>query len=54
MVQYSCVGKKILIVDHEDSFVHTLGNYIRQLGGDVVTLRYNLVAKALEKIILTL
>lgn len=31
--------KKILLVDHEDSFVHTLGNYFRQLGADVVTQR---------------
>jgi len=37
----SCMGKKIMIVDHEDSFVHTLSNYIQQLGGEVVTLRYN-------------
>jgi len=32
-------AKKILLVDHEDSFVHTLGNYFRQLGADVVTQR---------------
>jgi anthranilate synthase len=32
-------GKKILIVDHQDSFVHTLGNYFRQTGADVKTLR---------------
>ncbi|MEM8812849.1 MAG: anthranilate synthase component I [Pseudomonadota bacterium] len=32
-------GIKILILDHEDSFVHTLGNYFRQTGADVVTLR---------------
>ncbi|GIP32972.1 anthranilate synthase component I [Paenibacillus sp. J2TS4] len=32
-------GKKILVVDHEDSFVHTLSNYIKQTGADVVTLR---------------
>ena len=33
------VGKRILIVDHQDSFVHTLGNYFRQTGADVETLR---------------
>jgi anthranilate synthase len=26
-------------VDHEDSFVHTLGNYLKQTGVDLVTLR---------------
>ena len=29
----------ILLVDHEDSFVHTLANYLRQLGANVVTVR---------------
>jgi len=32
-------GLKILLVDHEDSFVHTLANYFRQTGAQVVTLR---------------
>ncbi len=32
-------GKRVLLVDHEDSFVHTLANYLRQTGADVVTLR---------------
>ena len=32
-------GKKIVLVDHEDSFVHTLGNYLRQTGAQVQTLR---------------
>jgi anthranilate synthase len=32
-------GKTIILVDHEDSFVHTLGNYLRQTGADVTTLR---------------
>ena len=30
---------RILLVDHEDSFVHTLANYFRQSGAEVVTLR---------------
>ncbi|WP_158045071.1 anthranilate synthase [Skermanella pratensis] len=33
------VGKRILLVDHDDSFVHTLGNYFRQTGAEVTTLR---------------
>ncbi|MBI3302543.1 MAG: anthranilate synthase component I [Deltaproteobacteria bacterium] len=32
-------GKRILLVDHQDSFVHTLANYLRQTGAEVVTLR---------------
>lgn len=44
-----CKDKKILIVDHEDSFVHTLSNYIQQLGGNVVTLRYNHAQQELLK-----
>jgi len=30
---------QVLLVDHEDSFVHTLANYLRQTGADVVTCR---------------
>lgn len=33
------IGKKILLIDHQDSFVHTLANYLRQTGADVQTLR---------------
>jgi anthranilate synthase len=32
-------GRRVLLVDHQDSFVHTLGNYLRQAGAEVVTLR---------------
>jgi len=32
-------GVRILLVDHEDSFVHTLANYFRQTGAQVTTLR---------------
>jgi len=30
---------RVLLVDHEDSFVHTLANYLRQTGAEVVTCR---------------
>lgn len=33
------VGRRILLVDYEDSFVHTLGNYLRQTGAEVSTVR---------------
>ena len=32
-------GKEVLLVDHMDSFVHTLANYLRQTGAHVVTRR---------------
>ena len=32
-------GLKILLVDHQDSFVHTLANYFRQTGAEVLTVR---------------
>jgi anthranilate synthase len=33
------LNKRVLLVDHEDSFVHTLANYFRQTGATVSTLR---------------
>jgi anthranilate synthase len=32
-------GLRALLVDHNDSFVHTLANYLRQTGAQVTTLR---------------
>jgi anthranilate synthase len=40
-------GRRILLVDHEDSFVHTLANYFRQTGAEVVTLRAEAARAAL-------
>ena len=43
-------GKRVLLVDHQDSFVHTLGNYLRQTGADVVTLRSGIPAEAFDDV----
>jgi anthranilate synthase len=32
-------GQKVLVVDHQDSFVHTLAGYFRATGAKVLTLR---------------
>ncbi|MFT5449304.1 MAG: anthranilate synthase [Gammaproteobacteria bacterium] len=32
-------GKRVLMVDHEDSFVHTLAGYFRETGAEVITYR---------------
>src|SRR5690606_172369 len=43
-------GVKILLVDHEDSFVHTLANYFRQTGAEVVTLRAPLAGNVFDEV----
>jgi anthranilate synthase len=40
--------RRALLVDHEDSFVHTLANYIRTTGVEVVTMRPDLARAALS------
>jgi len=42
------VGRRVLLVDHRDSFVHVLGDYFRQTGADVVTVRRNLLKNGCE------
>ena len=42
-------GKKVLMVDHEDSFVHTLAGYFRQTGAEVVTYRSGFTPEMLKK-----
>ncbi len=41
-------GRKVLLVDHEDSFVHTLALYFRAAGADTVTMRAALAREALR------
>ncbi|MCR4265714.1 anthranilate synthase [Nitratireductor sp. ZSWI3] len=43
-------GVKILLVDHEDSFVHTLANYFRQTGAEVVTVRTPVTDETFERV----
>ncbi|HZQ49498.1 MAG TPA: anthranilate synthase [Candidatus Dormibacteraeota bacterium] len=43
-------GKRILLVDHQDSFVHTLANYLRQTGAEVITLRAGFPAEELDEL----
>jgi anthranilate synthase len=43
-------GRRVLLVDHQDSFVHTLAGYFRQTGAEVVTLRAGFPAAELDRI----
>jgi len=39
--------RKVLLIDFEDSFVHTLANYLRQTGAEVTTVRHTQAEHAL-------
>nr|WP_321463436.1 anthranilate synthase [uncultured Cohaesibacter sp.] len=43
-------GIKILLVDHQDSFVHTLANYFRQTGAEVLTVRTPVADEIFDKV----
>jgi anthranilate synthase len=42
-------GRRVLLIDHEDSFVHTLANYIRTTGAEVATMRPDLARAELRQ-----
>jgi anthranilate synthase len=44
------LGKRVLLIDHQDSFVHTLANYLRQTGAEVVTLRAGFDPSVLDEL----
>jgi anthranilate synthase len=45
----STASKRVLLIDYEDSFVHTLANYIRQTGATVTTLRHGFSANVFDQ-----
>ena len=45
----SQVQKRVLLIDYEDSFVHTLANYLRQAGAIVTTLRHGFPISMLDR-----
>jgi anthranilate synthase len=42
-------GLRVLLVDHQDSFVHTLAGYFREQGAEVATLRAGFDARLLDE-----
>ena len=42
-------GRRVLFVDHQDSFVHTLSGYVRRTGAEVLTLRAGFPMKMLDE-----
>ena len=42
-------GRRVLFVDCQDSFVHMLADYFRQVGADVTTYRHDFPAGVLEE-----
>merc|ERR1719198_1597876 len=41
---------RVLFVDHQDSFVHTLANYVRQAGAVVTTFRSGFPESVLDSL----
>jgi anthranilate synthase len=43
-------GVKLMLVDHDDCFIHTLANYARQTGAEVVTYRAGFPPELIEQV----
>jgi anthranilate synthase len=43
-------GKRVLLIDHDDSFVHMLADYFRQVGASVTVVRYVHARHMLESV----
>jgi anthranilate synthase len=42
-------GRRVLMIDHEDSFVHTLAGYFRRTGAEVATHRWGFAADVFDE-----
>jgi anthranilate synthase len=45
-----CQGVRLLLADNDDCFIHTLANYARQTGADVVTYRAGFPVEVLAQV----
>src|SRR5262249_18388461 len=43
-------GVRLLLVDNEDCFIHTLANYVRQTGAEVITYRAGFPLDIIERL----
>ncbi len=50
VVKANTAGVKLLLVDNDDCFIHTLANYARQTGAQVVTYRAGFPAELIREI----
>jgi len=49
-LQTTANGLKLLLVDNEDCFIHTLANYARQAGASIVTYRWGFPLHLLDEV----
>jgi anthranilate synthase len=49
-ISRAAYSPKLLLVDHDDCFIHTLANYARQTGATVVTYRTGFSLKLLDEV----
>ncbi len=49
-VQRAGAGMKLLLIDNDDCFIHTLANYARQTGAEVITYRAGIPPELIERI----